>query len=527
MAKQCDGMGRPVSGGVGFGPAHCHETSSTTEMDTLFQDDQRLRLDHAISVARRGLIDLASLHEETSADILEFQIEMLEDPSLLVVIEQHLDAGWSAIAAWNAAFTELFHSFSSSEDLDLQARAVDILDLKNRGLRAFGGVSERDFPAGSIFVADDMEPSAFLAHDWSKGGGILLKSGSEASHVAILARARSIPMIVKADTVSVSPGDYIEIDGLTGSYSSRKAPNGNMPETPVQSLRLGLANRKRNPGFRLFANISDPEECQQDRLSGLDGIGLVRTEFLLRNDLDLFDEARQIEIYSKIVEMADGKSVTFRLFDFGFDKPFPGLQARKDTSPLGLRGIRLLLKHPDVLQVQIRAILLASRKGPVQIMVPMVTVPSEMTHIRMTILAEWEILQLQNTGMALPPIGMMVEVPAAALMVDLFEHADFFSYGTNDLAQYLMAADRHNSDVADLHAYSRAPVMRLLSQSVALARKTGKRFSICGDMAADEEALSELIALGFTAFSVALDRVEAIDTLLSTRDVSIKTGVEA
>lgn len=527
MAKQCEGAGRPVSGGMGFGLAYCHEETSETSVDTLFQDDQRLRLEHAIRIAREGLVDLASRQEEISAEILEFQIEMLDDPSLLVAIEHHLDAGWSAIAAWNGAYNDLFHTFSLSEDADLQARAVDVMDLKNRGLRAFGGVSEEDFPAGTIFVSNDMEPSAFLAHDWSKGGGIVLRNGSEASHVAILARARSIPMIVKAGAVCVSSGDYMEINGKSGAYAKREAPAGETPKASGQSHRLTLTSRKRDPVFKLLANISDPKECHRDALSGLDGIGLVRTEFLVRNDLDLFDEKRQTEIYSSIVEMAEGKLVTFRLFDFGFDKPFPGIQARKETSPLGLRGIRLLLKHPDVLQVQIRAILSASRSGPIQIMIPMVTVSSEMALARKQILAEWDRLHTQKMDIELPSIGMMVEVPAAALMLDLFEDADFFSYGTNDLAQYLMAADRHNSEVADLYAFAKAPLLRLLAQSVAVVRRTGKRFSLCGDMAGEVDALSDLIALGFTEFSVALDRVTAVDSHLSRQDQSLRTCVEA
>jgi phosphotransferase system enzyme I (PtsI) len=150
-----------------------------------------------------------------------------------------------------------------------------------------------------------------------------------------------------------------------------------------------------------------------------------------------------------------------------------------------------------------------------------------MTQVRKQIFSEWARLRTQNMDIVLPPIGMMVEVPAAALMLDLFEDADFFSYGTNDLAQYLMAVDRHNSEVADLYAFAKLPLLRLLTQSVAVVRKTGKRFSICGDMAGDMDALSDLIALGFTEFSVALDRVSAVDSHLSRQDQSLRTHVEA
>ena len=516
MANHSKGIGHPASGGIGFGPAYCALDEPETPLDTLFALDQKTRLSQAIAIARQGLVDLAGRHEETSADILEFQIEILDDPSLLAALDQMMETGLSSVAAWNVAYAELFQSFINSDDPVLRARAVDVLDLKNRGLRAFGGVAQQDFPPGSIFVGEDMEPSAFLVHDWSQGGGILLQQGSDASHVAILARARSVPMIVKAGSVSLQTGDHLKIDGQSGAFHTVDLENSIATKNAAsaQTKPSGLVHRRRLPEFKLFANISDPEEIHPNMLTGLDGIGLVRTEFLIRNDLDLYDSLRQEQVYQRLIEIAAGKPVTFRLFDFGFDKPLPGNPNRKDASPLGMRGVRLLLRHPDILNCQIRAILLASRHGACNILVPMVTVPSEIQAIRSLVLAAWNSLLAIHPHLPRPMIGMMVEVPAAALTLDAFAEAEFFSFGTNDLAQYLLAADRHDSAVADIYRQSGSAVLRLLKHSLHIAKDLGKPITICGDMAADAASLPELITLGFSDFSVALDRVAPVDALL-------------
>ena len=529
MEKQFDGIGRPVSGGAGYGPAYCGAAEPAAVLELPDKVDQKTRLDRAIIVARDGLVDLAKHQEEASADILEFQIEMLDDPSLLSTLDQYLAEGLTAVAAWNGAYTELYRSFLTSEDPDLQARAVDVQDLKNRGLRAFSGFVQTDFPAGSIFVGDDIEPSVFLAHDWSMGGGILLQEGSEASHVAILARARAVPMVVKAGTLPVSTGDYLHIDGQNGSFrrtSDKSVVNGGEGRENLSSSTSPKVCRARPFEFKLFANISDPEEIRAGMISGLDGIGLVRTEFLIRNDLDLYDHALQEQIYSRIIAFAEGKPVTFRLFDFGFDKPLPGKPVRKDSSPLGLRGVRLLLQNPDILTCQIRALLLASGQVPCNILVPMVSVPSEMASIRSIVTSIWGSLSDVHPHLPKPNIGMMVEVPAAAMMLDEFTDADFFSFGTNDLAQYLMAVDRHNSAVADLYSQSRMPVLRLLKQAIGHTRLMGKPAAVCGDMAADATILPDLIRFGLTEFSVALDRVVMVDALLGSYRTTNASGLE-
>ena len=528
MEKQLDGIGKPVSGGAGYGPAYCAAIERACVVDLPVHHDQKAQLDQAILVAREGLVELAKRHEEVSAEILEFQIEMLEDPSLLTTLDEYLAAGHSAASAWNGVYSELYLTFSHSEDPDLQARAVDVLDLKNRGLRAFTGFVQKDFPPGSIFVGDDIEPSAFLAHDWSKGGGILLQEGSDASHVAILARARAVPMVVKTGSLPVSTGDYLQIDGRSGSYRSTQdclaIPPGRKDPFFTPSPELG--HRLRSAEFKLFANISDPEEINANMVSGLDGIGLVRTEFLIRNDVDLYDHAQQEHIYARIIALAGGKPVTFRLFDFGFDKPLPGKPARKDSSPLGLRGVRLLLQNPDILANQIRALLLASRSGPCNILVPMVSIPSEMQEIRSIVMSIWQSLSEVHPQIVKPQIGMMVEVPSAAMMLDEFMDADFFSFGNNDLAQYLLAVDRHDSAVADLYSQFRMPVLRLLKHALHLARPMEKPMTVCGDMAADATVLPELIQLGFSEFSVALDRVAMVDALLGTFHQASSPGIE-
>lgn len=527
MEKWPDFFGRPASAGLASGPVFLSPEDPEFLPEEPLLADQKTVLHDAIAIARKGLVELASHHEQSSADILEFQIEMLDDPSLRASMDGHLQQGFSALAAWNMAYCELVDSFSSSDRRELRDRAVDVSDLKNRGLRAFHGSPQKDFPAGSVFVARDMEPSVFLSHDWSQGGGIILQDGSDASHVAILARARLIPMVVDAGHLALQNGDFVSLDGQSGRCCKRSASAVSV-KTPVPPALVSKAETPSaaRPGhLHLYGNISDPTELAHGHIHGVEGIGLVRTEFLIRTELDLYDLDRQVEIYRSVFRAADGKPVTFRLFDFGFDKPIPGTSTKKDMSPLGLRGIRLLLRNSDLLKLQIKALLQASHGQEMRVMVPVVSIPEEMHLVRELVVQEFANLAKQFSKLQMPEIGMMVEVPSAAIMLDQFSVADFFSFGTNDLAQYIIAADRHDRDVADLYNHAKPAVLRLIKTALSLVQNTSRSISVCGDLGADPDFLRDLVALGISRFSVALDRVIAVDTLLaSTNNNPAGTG---
>jgi phosphotransferase system enzyme I (PtsI) len=287
----------------------------------------------------------------------------------------------------------------------------------------------------------------------------------------------------------------------------------------AEAVRAADAHFLRRPAFapdgervRVMLNVAhiddlgglSPEDC--------DGIGLVRTELMLRRPADLYDEQHQFESYRAIVTWARGRSVTFRTLDAGGDKPIEGYTLAAETNPfLGLRGVRLSLLHPDVLTIQLRALARAAAFGDVAIMIPMVTQPDEVDRVRTLLAAAVADLASSGTPCGSPPLGMMVEVPAAALTIETFA-ADFFSIGSNDLIAYTTATSRDSDQLAALSDPLQPAVMRLIREIVAGARAMGRGVSLCGDMASDTACLPALLAAGLRSISVApamLARVKA------------------
>lgn len=484
-------------------------------------------LDRAIATSVAALEALMVATDQASAGILEFQIEMLRDPVIGEMAAEQIGKGQNAAFAWVAALEEYIAGFEQSEDEDIRARAVDMIDIRDRVLRALEGAPADDFPAGSIFVGRDMAPSLFLAHDWAKGGGIALEAGSTASHVALLARTRSVPMVVGIGRVAVDAATPVLVDGESGLVVVHPsdadiavlAKPALAATEDVPAFAVADAAALSVGGVELLVNISsiadlanlDPDTC--------DGVGLLRTEFLLASAADLANEEKQFQLYSEIVRWAAGRPVTIRLFDLGGDKPLGGFGVEERNPFLGLRGIRLLLSMPVMLKIQARALLRAGALGTIKVLLPMVTVASEVEETRRLFEEEAASLAQRHVAIRMPAIGMMVEVPAAAIMLDTFEQADFFSLGTNDLAQYLSAAARDNPRVADLHRQAVPALVRLIAQAVAVARDMGKPIGICGDMAGQPECLPSLIASGIRQISVAPLQLAAVKTALAQAGV--------
>ncbi|MBY5319116.1 putative PEP-binding protein [Rhizobium johnstonii] len=467
-------------------------------------------LEKAIDISIGELEHLADGADAESRDIIDFQIEVLRDPSIAEATGARLEADENVVFAWVATLDAYIGELEAADEEQMRARAVDILDIKNRVLGALAGTPIADFPPGSVFVGKDMEPSRFLAHDWSKGGGIALFAGSTAGHVALLARAKSVPMVIGTGRFSAADGDPVSVDGNAGAVILQA---GSMLIPPLVPAQEPAGDTQTTGGELLTAdgvpvllsiNINDPAE-----IDALDpataGVGLMRSEFSVASIADAANEERQLAIYRRVLEQAGEKPVTIRMLDIGGDKPLAGLE---DPSVLasGLRGIRLLLARPEIARVQARALLRAAVFGRLSVMLPMVTFPDEIDRMRELFREEAEKLGRRAIPHRMPPIGMMVEVPAAALMLDTFGAAAFFSFGTNDLTQYLAASAR---DDIDADAGKAAPaVLRLLAQAVKLT--AGKPVSICGDIAGNPSYLPGLLAAGLRHFSVAPARRPAI-----------------
>ncbi len=478
----------------------------------------------AIDASVEDLSILLANGDEEAAGIVEFQIAMLEDAELRAPAVEAINGGVPAEAAWKRALDTQISGYETSEDEYFRARAGDLVDLRDRALRHLLGAAVQAMPAGSILFDDEVTPTQFLEADWRQGGGLALKRGSKTSHVSILARARGVPMVIGLGDIDVSEHRLAQIDGESGALIL--SPDSAQNERFDRRLRQAVAAREHGAvdlgkpavtadgtAIQVMINIVGPEELENIDPGHCDGIGLMRSEFLFRDGEALPNEERQYRIYRRIIEWAEGRPVTIRTLDAGGDKPISGVTVDDEGNPfLGLRGLRLSLSKPEIFRVQLRALARAAVHGNLKVMWPMVTLASELDRAE-TILEE-VLAALEGAGVACarPALGMMVEVPAAAMALDLFGRAEFFSIGSNDLAQYLMAAARDNGAVADLADPSHPAFLRLIDQAVAFCRVMGRDLSICGDMASDPEHLGRLIHLGLRTVSVspaALGEVKA------------------
>jgi phosphotransferase system enzyme I (PtsI) len=516
MAPSRELRGRPAAPGIVLGPLIRVSTAGGERRSTGDAEDERQALELAIAAA---IGELEALQARTGGGegsaMLDFQIAMLADESLWAPALTAIGEGIDASAAWTTALFGHIAEYESAADEYFRARASDLRDLRDRVIGHLAGVVRSQLrPEGAVLLAEDMALSVFLETDWSTGGGLALIGGSPISHVAILARARGVPMVVGLGDAAFDGHQEILIDGglglaiLSPDEGARRAAE-NRREAEVVRARCE-ATRLAAPavtadGVRIavMLNIVDPAELAVLDPAHCDGIGLVRTEFLCRSRAAIFDEAAQFDTYRRIVAWAAGRPVTIRTLDAGGDKPIAGFTIDGESNPfLGVRGIRLSLARPDSLLVQLRALVRAAALGPIKIMLPMVTVPRELeeaSHLLNVALAEVEALGLAARR---PPLGIMVEVPAAALDVASFA-AEFFSIGSNDLTQYVTACSRDSGTLAALNDPRNAAVLRLISEVARHGARAGVEVSLCGDAGGTPEVIPDLLAAGLRALSVA------------------------
>ena len=316
-----------------------------------------------------------------------------------------------------------------------------------------GGSGKTRVAAGSIVLARDLPPSRFLSTDWSRGGGIALVAGSAFGHVATLARARGVPMIVglDVDPAILPAGAAALIDGERATLWVDPAPS-TCADFETRAARAAVALRsaalfrmrpaltKDGVPIAVLVNIASPAELDALDPAVCDGVGLVRTEFLFEGRRELPGEEAQRQAYARIVRWAAGRPVAIRTLDAGGDKPVPGFTLEGESNPfLGLRGVRLSLARPEAFRVQLRALCRAAALGPIEVMLPMVAVAGELSAAAALLDEEYQRLRDAGVAARRPALGIMVETPAAAMAPDLFD-ADFFSIGSNDLTQYVLAA---------------------------------------------------------------------------------------
>jgi phosphoenolpyruvate-protein phosphotransferase (PTS system enzyme I) len=530
--------GRSASGGFAAGPLALLSGFIATSRGSGPPTVEATALRDAIATALGQLLQLARKAEGDGADILAFQIAMLEDDALAAPALAAIAAGAAADEGWRMALDAEIRGYEASENEHFSARASDLRDMRDRVL---GGLSrapkEPEPPAGAILLADDLTPSRFLATDWSGGGGIALTQGSASGHVATLARARGIPMIVGVgvDLCCIDGRGDALIDGssatlwldpapATRQAFAAKARAARRAAKTAEAFRMGPAITADGARIAVCLNVADPTDVETLDPACCDGIGLVRTEFLFHGRDKLPDEETQYRVYRRLAEWAAGNPVTIRTLDAGADKPIPGLTLEHETNPfLGVRGIRLSLARPGPFRVQLRALCRAATHGAIEVMLPMVTVANELLQARGILNQELAALRAAGVACRQPPLGIMVEVPAAAIAVEAFDAA-FFSIGSNDLTQYVMAAARDSDAVATLNDPSHPAVLRLIAQVAAHGVATGRKVSLCGDAGGDVKLIKALLGAGLRALSVAPAALARTKEAIAGIDLSGSVG---
>jgi phosphotransferase system enzyme I (PtsI) len=506
--------GTPASGGYAEGPTFCMDNDAASYLSKGSAAAEAAALETAIAAASKQLAALAATTTGEATDMLEFQLAMLADDSLSAAAFDAIKAGAPADQAWSAALAGEIAGYEAAEDAYFRARAADLKDIRQQVLDVLTSAGSQAAPPGAILFGDDITPTRFLATDWSAGGGIALAKGSSASHVAMLARSRGVPMVVGLGSAAREVAGLALLDAEHGGIVLQ--PTAADIETfRKSSTAYGERSRRAEEGVmkpamtkngvpvRVLINVADPVDLDRIDIRSCDGVGLMRTELLFSKAAGLPDEEAQYHTYRKVLEWAAEKPVTIRTIDAGGDKPVPGFTVEEGNPFLGLRGIRLALARPDVFCIQARALLRAAVHGNLKVMFPMIAVHEE--YARATTLFAEEAKKLAAAGepYAMPPLGIMVEVPSVAIAPELFSDVAFFSIGSNDLTQYVMAAARDNTAVARLNSATHPAVLRLVADVTEFGRQHHIPVSLCGDAGGDPAALPLLLKAGLRDVSVA------------------------
>jgi phosphocarrier protein FPr len=502
------------------------------EVDEFAAGDQRKLLDEGLAAARREIQTLLASSVSSEGDIFKAHLELLDDPELLDAAYAEIGRGKSAAFGWQKAFTAQAETLARLQNEMLAARAVDLRDVGRRTLRIILGQTNEAvvFPEQSIVFAKELTPSQTASLDLTKVRGICTVSGGALSHSAILARSMGLPSLagLPEQALQIADGTRVVLDASNGVLetdpsAARLAEVALAMVHSVEKSQADAANC-RKPAVTLdglavvvTGNAGGADEAAQAENSGAEGIGLLRSEFLFQGRSNPPDSEEQAAVYLRMVRALGGKTLVVRTLDVGGDKPLPYLPIPKEQNPfLGERGIRVCLSHPEIFRQQLRAVLAVSKEGPVEVMFPMITTLAEFRQAK-------ALLEAERMKLGVPPVkvGIMVEVPAAAVMADLFaREADFFSIGTNDLAQYTLAVDRGHSKLAALSDGLSPAVLALIAQTAAAAKKHGKPISVCGGLAADPQAIPLLIGLGIDKLSVPLPCVPSVKAQIRSLKIS-------
>jgi phosphotransferase system enzyme I (PtsI) len=496
------------------------------------------RLEKAIDEA---MAELTLIHERAiremskeQADIFAAHIMMLDDPDFQDQLkarfnETHLNMEW---VVWDLA-RGMVQKMMASPDPVFRERSADINDVSRRLLNQLlcvKRVSLAELDRDVIVVAHDILPSELLTMNRSRVKAVVTDEGGRTSHMAILARAFGIPAVLGLATATreIGDGDTLMVNGGTGEIfvnPARQELEGFKKEGVKYNKRLEESMSGKNlpaetrDGFRIVlnANIEIPEEAEQVRNFGAEGIGLYRSEFLFLTPGQVAEEERQYQAYTMVLKALEGRPVTIRTVDIGGDKILPDFRAADEKNPLlGWRAIRFSLALPELFKTQLRAILRSSVNGNVKILFPLISGIEELEQARGFL--EEAKAECRAKGQPYAEhieVGAMIEVPSAAVTADILaEQADFFSIGTNDLIQYTLAVDRGNERVNYLARSTHPAILRLLKRIIDFAHQGGIKAAMCGEMAGDPGCTALLLGLGLDEFSMAAQAIPQVKRIV-------------
>lgn len=510
------------------------------------------RLETALEKASAELEEIRNHAEKEigaeQAEIFSAHLLVLKDPEFIGAVKEKIQqeklSAESALRDVTDTFIQLFENM---ENEYMKERATDIRDVSKRVLAHLLGVvftTPAAISEESIIIASDLTPSDTAQFNRKFVKGFTTDIGGRTSHSAIMARSLEIPAVVgtKSITKAVKPGVTVIVDGIEGvvivdpsdeqiaEYEQKRAEFAEKKER-LRRLVNEVSRTRDGEIVELAANIGSPEDLDAALENGAEAIGLYRTEFLYMGRQDLPDEEEQYNAYREVVEKMAGKPVVIRTLDIGGDKELPYLDLPEELNPfLGFRAIRLCLERDELFRTQIRALLRASAHGNVKVMFPMVATLEEFRTAKKILQEEYNRLAQAATPLAEKiEVGMMVEVPSAAVMARQFaREVDFFSIGTNDLIQYTMAADRMNERVSYLYQPYIPAVLQLIYHVIKAAHEEGKWVGMCGEMAGDPLAIPLLLGFGLDEFSMSATSIlPAREQLLSLSKEEAKTFAES
>lgn len=475
-----------------------------------------------------------NLSEEEAA-VFDAHINMANDPELLSQTTDKIKAeSVNASYAFDEVSTMFITMFESMDNEYFRERAADIKDIKKRILAHLLGVKVNDpstIDEQVVIIAEDLTPSDTAQLDRNFVKGFATNIGGRTSHSAIMARSLEIPAVVGTKTIleDVKDGDMIILDGLEGnviinpsadqvSHYEEVAKAYEAQKAEWAKLKNEKTVSKDGQHVELAANIGTPNDVEGVLGNGGEAVGLYRTEFLYMGRDNFPTEEEQFEAYKAVLEAMGEKPVVVRTLDIGGDKELPYLHLPKEMNPfLGYRAVRLCLDDTDLFRTQLRALLRASAYGKLRIMFPMIATLNEFRAAKALLLEEKA--KLVSEGVTVSDeieVGMMVEIPSAAVLADQFaKEVDFFSIGTNDLIQYTMAADRMNEKVSYLYQPYNPSILRLVKMVIDAAHKEGKWTGMCGEMAGDQTAIPLLLGLGLDEFSMSATSILPAPSLIS------------